>query len=54
MVAAEAGGDVDGVVESGGGVGVGAVVVEGVEELEGFRAVIPEALEDAGDQFRGP
>lgn len=41
-VVAETSGDVDGVVEGGSGVDVGGVVLEeDVEELEGFRAVVP-------------
>lgn len=41
-VVAETSGDVDGVVEGGSGVNVGGVVLEeDVEELEGFRAVVP-------------
>lgn len=46
-VEVETGGDVDREVEGGSGVDVFAVVtVEEVEELEGFRAVVPEALEN--------
>lgn len=35
-------------------VGVVGVGLEGVEEEEGFGAVVPEALEDAVDQGWGP
>lgn len=51
---AEAGGEVNGEVEGGGVVGVVGVVLEGVEEEEGFGTVVPEALEDAVDQGWGP
>lgn len=52
-VAAQAGGNVDGVVEGGRTVGVTAAEEE-VEEEESFRAVIPEALEDGVDEGRRP
>ncbi|GER34561.1 ribulose bisphosphate carboxylase small chain [Striga asiatica] len=50
LVVPQSGGDVDGVVEGGGGVAVrGVVPVEEVEELEGFGAMVPETFEDCLD-----
>lgn len=49
-VVAETASDIDGMVEGGGVMDVGGVVVEEkVEELEGFGSVIPETFEDSVD-----
>lgn len=44
LVVAQAAGEVNGVVKGGGGVNVGRVAGEYVEEMEGFVGVVPEAL----------
>lgn len=54
-VEVKTGGDVDREVEGGSGVDIIAVVmVEEVEELEGFRAVVPETLENRVHELWGP
>ena len=54
LVIAQTASDVDGVVEGGGDVCIGRVIIEGLEELEGFGAVVPEELEDSVDAVWGP
>lgn len=45
LVIAQTASDVDGVVEGGAVVAIGGVAIEGLEELQGFRAMVPEELE---------
>lgn len=47
-------GDVDGVVKGRGGVSIGGVVVEELEELEVFGFVVPKELEDLVHEVWGP
>lgn len=54
VVVAHAGRDVDGVVEGRGGVGVGGVAAQVLEELEGLGPVVPEALQDLVHELWGP
>lgn len=53
-VVAGARGEVDGVVEGGGGVGVGGVAGELGEESQGLWGVVPEALQGLVDKVRRP
>lgn len=44
LVIAHPSSDVNGVIEGYGGVSIRTVVIEEVEKLEGFRAVVPQTL----------